>query len=121
MAVSLVLGLIILVVLVIGERTYPHVVGFNLEGQVVPVRESLQMKIEFSRPMDRAEAEEAFSLEPSLEGDFSWSARTMVYTCWELPEPGVDYEVRVGEARDESGKKSRPYTGDFTAAEASEG
>ena len=104
----------VVMIALVGQRAVPHVVAFNLEGETVSPEEIVQVKIEFSRPMDHGATEEAFSIEPELKGEFSWSPRTLVYTSTRKPKPGVEYTVSVGESSDACGERSRAFSGTFT-------
>lgn len=105
---------IVVVIALVGQRAVPHVVAFNLEGETVSPEEIVQVKIEFSRPMDHKATEEAFSIEPELKGEFSWTPRTVVYTSTRKPKPDVEYTVQVGESSDACGERSRAFSGTFT-------
>jgi hypothetical protein len=109
------------VVLVVGQRAVPHVVEFNLEGSSVSADETVQVRLEFSRPMDHKATEDAFSITPELAGEFSWSPRTVVYTSTRKPKPGFEYTVRVGESRDTYGRRSKAFSGTFKTANPPEG
>jgi len=111
-AAAAILGIVVVIMLV-GQSAVPHVVMFNLESETVPPEEIVQVKIEFSRPMDHKATEEAFSIEPELKGEFSWTPRTLVYTSTRKPKPGVEYTVKVGESSDTSGESSGDFTGTF--------
>lgn len=39
-----------------------------------------QLRITFSETMNKVSVQDNFSIEPQIEGDFSWSGRTLVYT-----------------------------------------
>ena len=105
---------IVVVIALVGQRAVPHVVAFNLEGETVSPEEIVQVKIEFSRPMDHKATEKAFSIEPELKGEFSWTPRTLVYTSTRKPKPGIEYTVQVGESSDACGERSRAFSGTFT-------
>ncbi|TEU12927.1 MAG: alpha-2-macroglobulin, partial [Anaerolineales bacterium] len=60
--------------------------------------------IAFDQPMDRASVEEAFSIEPEVEGRFSWEKNDLVFTPADPLERGESYQVTVAEsARSEAG------------------
>ena len=113
-AAAVAILLIVVVIALVGQRSVPKVVEFNLQGESVSPDEVVQVKIEFSRPMDHQATEEAFSIEPDIQGEFSWAPRTLVYTTTRKPEPGTEYTVNAGESKDSSGKRSRAFTGTFT-------
>jgi hypothetical protein len=119
--VSGVIVVLVAVVLLVGQRVVPHVVGFNLQGASVSPDVTVQLKLEFSRPMDHKATEEAFSITPGLTGNFSWSQRTLVYTSTRKPDPGTRYTVRVGESEDTLGRKSKGFSGTFETTGESDG
>lgn len=100
------------VLLAVGPRSQARVESFNLEGELTTSRPEVQLRFEFSRPMDKQAVQEAFGTEPELEGEFSWSGREMVYTLFERPDPGA-YEVTISGSVDSYGRASSPYRGSF--------
>ncbi|MEK6814528.1 MAG: Ig-like domain-containing protein [Nitrospirota bacterium] len=69
------------------------------------------ISITFSKEMDRASAEQAFSVSPSLEGAFSWDGNTMIFTPSTYPLT-FEMTVTVGTgAKDARGSPLRePYS-----------
>jgi len=53
--------------------------------------------IAFDQPMDQASVEEAFSIEPEVDGRFSWEKNDLVFTPAEPLERGESYQVTVAE------------------------
>ena len=113
-AAAVAILVIVVVIALVGQRVVSHVVAFNLEGETVSPEEIVQVKIEFSRPMDHKATEEAFSIEPEMKGEFSWAPRTLIYTSTRKPKPGVEYTVKVDESSDTCGERSRAFSGTFT-------
>ncbi|HID65352.1 MAG TPA: hypothetical protein EYP49_21755, partial [Anaerolineae bacterium] len=54
--------------------------------------------IAFDQPMDRASVEAAFSIEPEVEGRFSWEKNDLLFTPAEPLERGASYRVTVSES-----------------------
>ncbi|QQS19328.1 C39 family peptidase [Candidatus Saccharibacteria bacterium] len=54
------------------------VVGSQPSGSRIPLNNSV--KITFDQPVDHASAENAFSISPQVNGSFSWSGNTMIFT-----------------------------------------
>jgi uncharacterized protein YfaS (alpha-2-macroglobulin family) len=54
--------------------------------------------IAFDQPMDQTSVEEAFSIEPEVEGRFSWEKNDLVFTPAEPLERGESYQVTVAES-----------------------
>ena len=72
--------------------------------------------VTFSEPMNRASAEAAFTIQPGINGVFSWSAdnRTMTFQPDRALDPGRDYYVTIGtNAKDVAGN-ALPQTVTFS-------
>ena len=54
--------------------------------------------IAFDQPMDKPSVEEAFSIEPEVEGRFSWEKNDLVFAPAEPLERGESYQVTVAES-----------------------
>lgn len=54
--------------------------------------------IAFDQPMDQDSVEEAFSIEPKVEGRFSWEKNDLVFSPAEPLERGESYQVVVAES-----------------------
>ncbi len=97
--VAIVLALFIGATLLIGDR-----VGVRLV-RVSPLAEAHStdtILVEFSEQMDRASVESRFSLEPAIDGQFSWSGDTLRFRPAEPLQPGDRYTVAL-----ETGASSR--------------
>ncbi len=81
--------------------------------------------VDFSRPMDRASVESAFSISPDVEGTFGWASQDTRLVFWPdtlLPE--TEYAVRIEDTAegayghgldgDEDGGAGEPYELSFT-------
>lgn len=67
---------------------------------------STDIRIAFAQPMDRESVEDAFSIEPDVEGIFRWRINTLIFTP-DLPlVPGQAYTVRLSDsARSLTGRR----------------
>jgi hypothetical protein len=98
-----------------GEDTTPPTITAHLPtGTSVPIATAIT--VIFSEGMNKASAEGAFSVSPSVSGSFSWDANKMIFT----PDSDLDYEttytVNIStEAKDLAGNKlESPFTWQFT-------
>ncbi len=65
--------------------------------------------VTFSEPMDRSSTEGAFSTSPTIEGTFSWSGTTLIFTPTSPLLPGVRYTIIVdARATDVTGNRIIP-------------
>lgn len=71
--------ILVIAILVAGDRTYPKVSQINLAETNLPVA-TTQMILSFNREVDRNSVEESLTTEPPLQGRFSWIGRKMAYT-----------------------------------------
>jgi len=76
------------------------------------------IKVSFSEPMDKTPAQNAFSVNPSVSGAFSWDGNTMVFTPSGTLSLSTAYTVAVGTgAQDVAGNPlSSAYSFSFTTA-----
>lgn len=73
----------------------------------------VEIRIGFSEAVDRAKAQAAFSINPSVSGTFSWEENTLIFTPTQALTPGTTYTVRIGtDAADAAGN---PLEAQFTA------
>lgn len=70
------------------DTTSPTVVGTS-PGNATDVAVTTTVEITFSEPMSKDSAQAAFSISPLVDGSFSWSGETMVFT----PTLNLDYET----------------------------
>lgn len=56
---------------------------------------AMRVAVTFDRPVNHASAEAAFSISPAVEGTFSWSNDTLVFTHSGL-QPATRYTVTIG-------------------------
>ena len=72
----------------------PEVIGNTPTGTNVPVTASIS--VNFSKPMNHASAEAAFSTLPSSTGNFTWSGNNMTYTPTLNFSFNTIYNVTIG-------------------------
>ncbi|MGH2417854.1 MAG: Ig-like domain-containing protein, partial [Candidatus Limnocylindria bacterium] len=76
----------------------------HLSGDETAALTTTSLEVVFSENVDLASAEAAFSIEPAVEGAFSWSGTTMTFTPAERLPLETAFEVVVGPGiRDEAG------------------
>lgn len=57
---------------------------------------SSPIMVTFSRYMDQASVQSAFSVKPAVYGEFQWAGMKLVFTPSVPLSPGTTYEVRIG-------------------------
>ena len=119
-ALSVILGLMVLMLVLMlgGDRTVPRIRDFTWENRQVGATDRAFL-FTFNRPMDRVSVEENLRIEPPLPGKISWAGRRMAYTL-DRPAPyGSEYTVTLDGARDSfAAAKDRdttiePFEGNF--------
>lgn len=109
---NIVIALAIAIAVLVGVDVVlpPYVKSTNLTQNIAP--SSLdRIELTFNRTMDRRSVEQAFKLDPPLEGVFLWHNNTVTYQLENLPP----YDQNIGltidsSARDTNGKSlSQPY------------
>jgi len=104
---SLMIGLavIILVMVLIGDRTFPKVVSTNLTQQINPA-ELKYVQLTFNRLMDRKSVEDGFKIDPNVPGKFSWSGKNFVFTPDKSFQYGQIYNLTIAKtAHSQDGKE----------------
>ncbi|HNX24531.1 MAG TPA: Ig-like domain-containing protein [Spirochaetota bacterium] len=83
----------------------PHVNGIY-DASVVPgywlavnindtVNRNVRIAVDFSEPMDRASCEGAFSMTPSVQGNYEWFGDTMIFTPAASLDPERNYQIYI--------------------------
>ncbi len=111
-------------VFTVGDFTAPKVTLEEPANNTTNVEVNPLIVVGFDEPMDQASVEEAFSISPVLEGDFSWIGNSVTFTPLTNLVEQQKYEVVVSRfAKDESGNALNSQfvwdftIGDFTAPE----
>lgn len=112
---SVVIGLMLL----LGSQALPSVRTFSWQGKAVSAND-VAFLLTFAQPMDPQSVEQNLSIDPPLEGKFSWAGRKMAYTL-AMPAPyGQSYKLSLPEAKalSRSGKESsdagfEPFASEF--------
>jgi uncharacterized protein YkwD len=83
-------------------------IGAGATGQpptrtVTEVSAATAISIDFSVPMDRADVEERFAINPTVDGVLSWHRGSLVFTPSERLEPGARYTISVIGSHDRDG------------------
>jgi Bacterial Ig-like domain len=108
------LVIVVLVLLLWGDRTAPQVRSFSWANRDVGTDDPALL-FTFDRPMDPASVEQGFRLEPPLPGRFSWAGRRMAYTP-DRPLPyGQTFRVQLSSGQGKDGRPVplRPYRASF--------
>ena len=64
------------------------------------------VSVQFDEVMDRSSVEERFSIEPEIEGEFSWNGSRLIFRPAIRLTPETNYSVTVGEgAQSEAGRE----------------
>ncbi len=117
-ATMLILGLLIGLMLLSGDRSAPRVRGFNWQDKQIG-GEDTAFVLTFSRPMDDASVERNLKIEPPLPGKTSWAGRRMAYTLTAPPPYGTTFRVSLQDAQDRftqagpNRAKIQPFEGTF--------
>jgi hypothetical protein len=91
------LAMLILILVLLGDRSVPHVVSVNLPEKINPAEQRF-IKVDFSRLMDRKSVEDNFQVKPDVSGKFSWSGKSVVFTLDESLSYGQTYWLEIGAA-----------------------
>lgn len=119
-ALMAIFTVLIVLLLISGDRTVPQVRDFNWDEQQVGV-ENTAFTLAFNRTMNWEQVEKNLTLEPPLAGKVSWSGRRFAYTLTEPLPYGTDFQVQlanVSEANRGSRhepKMMQPFTGEFSS------
>jgi len=94
----------------------PEVVAVSPEPGAKDVPVDAKISATFSKPMDKASTEAAFSIQPTVTGSFSWSDNTMTFSPEGKLAYGTKYTVTISTgAKDKEGNAlAQPYTWSFT-------
>lgn len=106
----LLIAVVILVMVLIGDRSLPRVIATNLPAKISPADQRF-IKVDFSRLMDRKSVEDNFKIEPPITGKFSWSGKSLIYTLDDSFSYGQNYLLKIGpNAASQDGKPlTNPY------------
>lgn len=73
----------------------PQVEGYSLKENVREISYNAPIKIVFTQPMDRGSVENAFHIEPRVEGEIRWEGNSMLFFPGESFRVGERYAVYV--------------------------
>ncbi|AMW31024.1 hypothetical protein [Arthrospira platensis] len=113
----LVLGVLILGVVLSGDRTIPRVREFSWANRQVGA-EDRAFLLTFNRPMDREGVERNLRIDPPLPGKISWAGKRMAYTLLDPVPYGTPFSVQLQGVTDQlyenqEGQLIEPFTGYF--------
>ena len=102
------------------DVTPPTVINSTPKDGAVDVAIDEDITIEFSESMDEASVEDNFTIDPHVNGSFSWSVDELTYTLDGEFEHYTEYEVTIpSDATDENGVQMEDdYVFLFTTVEA---
>ena len=99
----------------IPDTTLPEITGKTPTGSNIPVTSGIT--VNFSKAMNHASVESAFSTTPNTTGSFSWSGNNVTYTPYSALNFSINYTVTIGSgATDLAGNVLSPYNWQFTTA-----
>ncbi|MGM0509871.1 MAG: Ig-like domain-containing protein [Thermoplasmatota archaeon] len=102
------------------DVTPPTVINSTPEDGAVDVAVDQEITIEFSEAMDETSVEDNLTIDPHVNGSFSWSGDELTYTLDDEFEHYTEYEVTItSDAADENGVQMEDdYVFSFTTVEA---
>lgn len=97
-------------------REIPKINSVSPTEKATDAAVDTSISVTFSRPMDKASTEEAFSISPSAKGKFSWSNNSLVFNPTEDLKYTTTYKITIStKAKDNVGNKiSSSYSWSFT-------
>lgn len=117
--ITFVLAIVIAILTALEFLVPPAVKSTNLVDHIAPSAFH-QIEITFNRSMDRRSVEQAFQLQPPLEGSFLWRNNKLIYQLKELPQYHQTITLNIdASARDTNGKTfTQPFTRQIKTAPA---
>jgi outer membrane protein assembly factor BamB len=99
------------------DTTPPVITANTPTGTGVEI--NIPAKVRFSKPMNKASAENAFSITPLIAGALSWSGNEMTFTPSSNYAYSTQYEINITTAaKDTSGNSlASPFSWNFTTGE----
>lgn len=91
------LAFLILLLVLIGDKSSPFVTATNLPDDHINPAEQRYIKIDFNRLMDRKSVEDNFKLQPAVAGKFSWSGKSVIYSLDESLSYGQTYFLEIAD------------------------
>ncbi len=96
----------------------PAVAGFaltqHLAGDASVALTSTSLEVDFSEPVERGSAQDAFRIEPSVDGSFSWSDSTLTFTPLDPLPPASSFTAHIEPGvRDVAGNAMEQASGGF--------
>jgi hypothetical protein len=99
---------LIVLLLLSGDRTVPQVRDFNWNQQQVGI-ENTAFTLEFNRTMNWEQVEKNLKIDPPLTGKLSWSGRRLAYTLTDPIPYGSKFQIQVANILEASrGSRHRP-------------
>jgi hypothetical protein len=114
-----ILSVLIGILLLSGDRTAPRVREFSWDGKQIGAEDTAFI-VNFSRPMDRDAVEANLTIEPPIQGKFSWAGRRMAFTPLSPVPYGNDYQVKLEGAHErlpgseQVGTQMEPFSAAFS-------
>jgi uncharacterized protein YfaS (alpha-2-macroglobulin family) len=87
----------------------PRVDGYTLKGGIRKISSNAPIKIVFTQPMDRKSVENAFRIEPHIEGEFGWMNNTLLFKPKEKFQVGQTFKVSLTQEARSMLQKHLPY------------
>ncbi|MGB7414344.1 MAG: hypothetical protein WA902_09065, partial [Thermosynechococcaceae cyanobacterium] len=117
-ALITILTVLIVALLLSGDRTVPQVRNFNWNNKAVGA-ENTAFILEFNRTMDWDKVEKNLNIAPPLDGKVSWSGRRLAYTLTDPMPYGSKFQVQLANIPEASRgtrhqpKVMKPFNGAF--------
>jgi dipeptidyl aminopeptidase/acylaminoacyl peptidase len=107
-ALMAVFTLLIVLLLLSGDRTVPQVRSFNWNHKEVGL-ENTAFTLEFNRAMNWEQVQGNLNIAPPLNGKVSWSGRRLAYTLTDPMPYGTEFQVQLAKVSEASrGSRHRP-------------
>lgn len=107
------MSVVIAVMLVLGSQALPSVRTFSWQDKAVSA-EDVAFMFTFTQPVEQKSVEQNLTIEPELDGKFSWAGRRMAYTLNASVPYGETYKIELPTAQALSGQDGfEPFKSSF--------
>lgn len=96
----IVVSILIIIVLLVWDKTYPDIESSNLDKQNFHPKELKQIVLDFNRKIDENSLESGFKIEPHINWRFSYFWKKVAYTFEQWLEYWVSYKVSMSSLND---------------------
>lgn len=107
------MSVVIAAMLVLGSQALPSVRTFSWQDKAVSA-EDVAFMFTFTQPVEQKSVEQNLTIEPELDGKFSWAGRRMAYTLNASVPYGETYKIELPTAQALSGQDGfEPFESSF--------